>query len=136
MVDEDLASERVLGVGEHFVAHVPFAARWPYEVTVVARRHVPDLPALTDAERDDLARVYLDVLGRFDRLFPTPAPYIAAWQQAPLRADRDGWHLSASIFTTRRTNSKLKYLAGSESGAAVWVNDIAPEVAAQRLRSD
>ena len=30
---------------------------------------------------------------------------------------------------------KLKYLAGSESGAAVWINDVAPEDAAARLRA-
>jgi UDPglucose--hexose-1-phosphate uridylyltransferase len=100
----------------------------------VARRHVPDLPALGEDERDDLARVYLAVLQAFDRLFDTPTPYIAGWQQAPVRQDRDGWHLAAEIFTIRRAPDKLKYLAGSESGAAVWINDVAPEAAAQRLR--
>ena len=29
----------------------------------------------------------------------------------------------------------MKYLAGSESGAAVWINDIAPEDAAEQLRA-
>jgi UDPglucose--hexose-1-phosphate uridylyltransferase len=126
---------RVVTETEHFVAHVPFAARWPYEVNIVPRRQVPDLPALSETELDDLAVIYLDVLGRFDRLFTTPAPYIAGWQQSPMRQGREAWHLSASIFTTRRSNHKLKYLAGSESGAGVWINDIPPEVAAERLRS-
>ena len=39
------------------------------------------------------------------------------------------------VFTIRRGEGKLMYLAGSESGAAVWVNDIAPEDAAARLRA-
>ena len=34
LVAEDLASDRVVEVGEHFVAAVPFAARWPYAVEV------------------------------------------------------------------------------------------------------
>ncbi len=38
------------------------------------------------------------------------------------------------MFTIRRAEGKLKYLAGSESGAAVWINDIPPEDAAERLR--
>ena len=97
---------------------------------------VPDLPSLTDDERDDLARIYLDVLRRFDRLFDAPAPYIAGWHQAPLRDFADSWHLGAEIFTIRRAPGKLKYLAGSESGAAVWVNDISPESAAARLRGE
>jgi UDPglucose--hexose-1-phosphate uridylyltransferase len=136
MLRQELADgRRIVTETEHFVAYVPFAARWPYEITIVSRRHVPDLPALTEPERADLAVIYLDVLARFDGLFSTPAPYIAGWQQAPVRLAREAWHLSASIFTIRRTNNKLKYLAGSESGADVWINDIAPEAAAERLRA-
>jgi UDPglucose--hexose-1-phosphate uridylyltransferase len=127
--------DRVVTQTEHWVGYVPFAARWPYEVRVVPRRHLPDLPALDEAERDDLARCYLDVLTRFDALFDTPTPYIAGWQQAPVRTGRDVCHLAAEIFTIRRAPGKLKYLAGSESGAAVWINDITPEAAAERLRA-
>ena len=128
------ADVRVVTQSEQWVAYVPFAARWPYEVRVLPRAHVADLPGLDDCARDDLARIYLDVLQRFDRLFATPAPYIAGWQQAPARQNRDVWHLAAEVFTIRRAEGKLKYLAGSESGAAVWINDIAPEDAAARLR--
>jgi UDPglucose--hexose-1-phosphate uridylyltransferase len=126
---------RVVTASAHWVAYVPFAARWPYEVRLVPRRHVADLPALDDTERDDLAHVYLTVLQAFERLFDTPTPYISGWQQAPVRRDRDVWHVAAEIFTIRRAPGKLKQLAGSESGAAVWINDVTPEVAAERLRS-
>jgi UDPglucose--hexose-1-phosphate uridylyltransferase len=126
---------RVVTASDHWVAYVPFAARWPYEVRLVPRRHTPDLPALDDGERDDLARTYLQVLQAFDGLFDTPTPYISGWQQAPVRRGRDDWHLAAEIFTIRRAAGKLKYLAGSESGAGVWVNDIRPEDAAERLRA-
>jgi len=125
---------RVVSQSEYWVAYVPFAARWPYEVRLVPRRHLPDLPALDDVERKDLAQIYVSVLRAFDGLFDTPTPYIAGWQQAPARQSREAWHLGAEIFTIRRAPGKLKYLAGSESGAAVWINDIAPEDAAARLR--
>ena len=125
---------RVVTQSEHWVGYVPFAARWPFEVRLVPRHHAPDLPALTQAEQVDLAEQYVVVLRAFDGLFDTPTPYIAGWQQAPVRQSRDAWHLGAEIFTIRRAEGKLKYLAGSESGAAVWINDIAPEDAAARLR--
>jgi UDPglucose--hexose-1-phosphate uridylyltransferase len=32
------------------------------------------------------------------------------------------------VFSIRRAPGKLKYLAGSESGASVWINDVAPEL--------
>jgi UDPglucose--hexose-1-phosphate uridylyltransferase len=140
-----LAAERADGARiveetQHWVAYVPFAARWPFEVRVVPTRHVPDIPSLDAAERADLARVYLSVLGRLDGLFAAPVPYVAGWQQAPTRGaadpDRELWHLAAEVFTIMRAPGKLKYLAGSESGAAVWINDIAPEVAAARLRGE
>ncbi len=132
---EIAAAERIVVAAEHWVAYVPFAARWPYELRLVARRHVAGLPELAAPERDELAVVYLDVLQRLDALFETPTPYIAGWEQSPADAE-DVWHLSADLFTLRRAPDKLKYLAGSESGAGVWINDISPEVAARTLRGD
>ena len=38
------------------------------------------------------------------------------------------------VLSVRRAAGKLKYLAGTESGMGVWVNDIVAEEAAQRLR--
>ena len=133
---ERKAGERVVLESEHFMVYVPFAARWPYETRIVPHRHAPDLPSLTAAERSDLARVYLDVVRRFDRLFDTPAPYISGWQQAPVSEGRSDWHLANELFTIRRAHDKLKHLAGSESGASVWVSDVTPEQAAARLRGD
>jgi len=131
---ERKAEIRVVAATSRWTAFVPAAARWPYEVHVYPNRHVPDLPALDDQEKAELPGLYLDVLARFDGLFDTPAPYIAAWMQAPTHADRELAHLHAQVFTIRRAPGKLKFLAGSESAAGVFINDIAPEQAAQRLR--
>jgi UDPglucose--hexose-1-phosphate uridylyltransferase len=132
---ERAARVRVVGETPRWVAFVPYAARWPFEVHLAARRHVPDLPALDDEERGELATLYLDVLRRFDGVFGTKMPYIAAWNQAPVRVDRDLAHLYLQVFSIRRSPGMLKYLAGTESGAGVWINDIAPERAADLLRA-
>lgn len=134
--DERDAGVRVVSENAAWTAFVPHAARWPYEVHLYARRHVPDLPALDPTERTLLADIYLAVLRGFDRLFNTPAPYIAAWIQAPTHRDRDLAHLHAQVFTSRRAAGKLKFLAGSESGAGAFINDVAPETAAARLRGE
>jgi len=128
------AGERVVSRSEHWTAFVPSAARWPVEVHLYPHRQVPDIPALTDAERDDFAQLYLDVLHRLDGLYDERLPYIAAWHQAPVRADRDLAYLHLRVFSVRRAPGKLKYLAGSESGMGVFINDVLPEQAAQRLR--
>ncbi|WP_456286503.1 galactose-1-phosphate uridylyltransferase [Microbacterium sp. JZ70] len=125
---------RVVLEAEHWIAYVPFAARWPVEVHLVPRRHAPDFVALTDAERDELASVYLRLLQGVDRLYDTPTPYIAAWHQAPVDVARDTARLHLQLTSPRRAADKLKYLAGSEAAMGAWIGDVPPEQTAERLR--
>jgi UDPglucose--hexose-1-phosphate uridylyltransferase len=132
---ERAAGTRVVATSAHWTAFVPPAARWPVEVHVVPHRQVPDLPALHPAERDDFAELYLKVLRQLDGLYGRPLPYVAGWHQAPVHADRELAWLHLEVFSVLRTADKLKYLAGSESGMAVWINDVTPEQIAERLRA-
>jgi UDPglucose--hexose-1-phosphate uridylyltransferase len=133
---ERRAGTRVVLSGEHWTAYVPAAARWPVEVHLAPHRDVPDLAALDDDERDELAGLYLDLLGRLDRFFPEVdrLPYVAGWHQAPVHDRRELGRLHLRVFSVLRAPGKLKYLAGSESGAGAWVNDTTPEQIADRLR--
>ncbi|MGY2064938.1 galactose-1-phosphate uridylyltransferase [Blastococcus sp. SYSU DS0619] len=135
VVSAERTGPRVVGGNEHWTAFVPAAARWPYEVQLFPTRKVPDLPALTGAERDALVEVYLDVLGRFAHLFDTPMPYIASWNQAPVGEGRDDWWLHLQLFSLRRARGTLKYLAGSESGMGAFLTDTNPEDVAGQLRN-
>ncbi|MGH8888756.1 MAG: galactose-1-phosphate uridylyltransferase [Acidothermaceae bacterium] len=128
------AGERIVAQNANWTALVPFAARWPLEVHLYPNRQVADLPALTDAERDDLSHIYLDVLRRMEAVYADTLPYIAAWHQAPVRTDRDLAYLHLEIFSIRRAPGKLKYLAGSESAMGAFINDVQPEEAARLLR--
>ncbi|MFD5655242.1 MULTISPECIES: galactose-1-phosphate uridylyltransferase [unclassified Streptomyces] len=144
VLEEELAGERVVLEGEHWAAFVPYAAHWPYEVHLYPKRRVPDLLGLDEAARTEFPKVYLELLRRFDRIFgegEPPTPYIAAWHQAPFGqleefegVTRDDFALHLELFTIRRTSGKLKFLAGSESGMNVFINDVPPERAAERLR--
>ncbi|WP_131742698.1 galactose-1-phosphate uridylyltransferase [Actinomadura roseirufa] len=128
------AGPRVVRAGEHWTAFVPAAARWPVEVHLMPHRHVPDLVALTGAEWDELAVLYRDLLRRCDALYGAPLPYVAAWHQAPVGEGRDLVRLHLELFSVRRAADKIKYLAGSESGMAAWINDVPPERGAAALR--
>ncbi|GGW36875.1 galactose-1-phosphate uridylyltransferase [Streptomyces galilaeus] len=140
----ELAGERVVLEGEHWVAFVPYAAHWPYEVHLYPKRRVPDLLGLDEDARTEFPKVYLELLRRFDRIFGENqplTPYISGWHQAPFGAleefegvNRDDFALHLELFTIRRTSGKLKFLAGSESGMNVFINDVPPEHAAERLR--
>ncbi|MFF7843392.1 galactose-1-phosphate uridylyltransferase [Streptomyces ossamyceticus] len=144
VLENELAGDRIVLQTEHWVAFVPYAAHWPYEIHLYPRRRVPDLLALDEDARTEFSQVYLELLRRFDRIFgegEPPTPYIAAWHQAPFGAledfdgvSRDDFALHLELFTIRRTSGKLKFLAGSESGMNVFINDVPPERAAERLR--
>jgi UDPglucose--hexose-1-phosphate uridylyltransferase len=141
MFDDLMAAEvadgaRMVVRNSEWVAFVPAAARWPYEVLMFPVRRVPRIPDLDEAAREEFCSLYLDVLRRFDALFGRPMPYISAWHQAPSGtwAGYEEFGLHLQVLSVRRAPGKLKYLAGTESGTGVWINDILPETAAQRLR--
>ena len=134
VLERERAGERVLIAGEHWTAYVPFAARWPIEVHLVPHRHVPDLAATDEAERSELASVYLRLLRGLDRVYDTPTPYIAAWHQAPVHERRDEVRLTMQLTSPRRAAERLKYLAGSEAAMGAWIGDVPPETQAAALR--
>ncbi|MDQ1203250.1 galactose-1-phosphate uridylyltransferase [Rhodococcus sp. SORGH_AS_0303] len=137
VLDTELRSGRRIVVDtEHWVAYVPAAARWPVEVHLAPRRAVPDLAALSTAERDALAGVYRALLRAVDDFFEgvDEVPYIAAWHQAPVGADRDLGRLHLQLFSMMRSPGRMKFLAGSESAMGAWINDTTPEAIADRFR--
>lgn len=129
------SEERVIENTEHFLAFTPAAAKWPLEVMVMAKREVPSFPHLTNAERDDLATILDKLFHAIDSFFEgiERTPYIAAWNQAPVGAPQNG-RLHLQLFSLMRSPGRMKFLAGSESGMGVWVNDTTPESIAATLK--
>jgi UDPglucose--hexose-1-phosphate uridylyltransferase len=113
---------------------VPFAARWPVEVHIYPNRFVHNLSDLSQAELDDFARIYVDILRRFDRMYSRPLPYISALHQyADTDELRDGY-FHVELMSIRRSATALKYLAASESAMDAFITDVVPEAVAERLR--
>lgn len=126
---------RIVARTELFTAFVPFAARWPVEVHIYPNRFAHNLLDLDDAELDSFTRLYSDILQRLDRLYPTPLPYMAALHQyADTDAQRDGY-FHVEVMSTRRSATKLKYLASSESAMDAFINDVTPEAIAEMVRT-
>ncbi|WP_072804223.1 galactose-1-phosphate uridylyltransferase [Rhodococcoides yunnanense] len=124
---------RIVASNDHFTAFVPFAARWPVEVHIYPNRHVHNVTELAGEELDSLTSIYLDVLGRFDRMYPTALPYISALHQyRPDRGQENGY-FHIELMSVRRSATKLKYLAGSESAMDAFITDVTPEQMAGRL---
>jgi UDPglucose--hexose-1-phosphate uridylyltransferase len=124
---------RVVYENESIVAYIPYAARWPYEVHVLPRRHRRSLLDCEPAELRLLAES-LQILTRgYDALFVRPFPYVMVVHQAPTDERSEG-HLHVEFYPPLRTADKLKYLAGSEQGGGTFVGDALPEDSAGALR--
>lgn len=127
---------RLVAQNGSFVAFVPFAARFPYEVHVASRRHATSVTDLTDPERRLLAELLVTVRRGLDGLFGFPLPLVMSVHQAP--TDDAGWlpvsHLHIEFTPVHRNATKLKYLAGSELGGGAFINDAAPETTAAAIR--
>jgi UDPglucose--hexose-1-phosphate uridylyltransferase len=136
LVGEHEDGRRVLAKGEHFTAFVPFYAHFPYEAHVYARRCAPSIADLATEERWELASVLKRLLMGYDRLFGFSLPYMMAMHQAPTDGgDHEGIaHFHIEFYPPNRTADKLKYLAGSETGAGAYIVDALPEETARTLR--
>lgn len=125
---------RVIARTELFTAFVPFAARWPVEVHIYPNRFVRNLVDLDEDELNGFAQIYLDVLGRFDRMYSAPLPYISALHQFADTDEQADGYFHVELMSIRRSATKLKYLAASESAMDAFIGDVTPEAVAQRLR--
>ena len=126
--------ERIVAENKHWVAFVPYAARYSFEIHVAPKVSVADLSELTPEVADAFPAIAKEVLQRLDGVFDIPMAYIAAWHQAPVREGRDLLRLHWQITSVRRAPGKLKYLAGSESSMGAFIMDLRPEQSAAQLR--
>ena len=126
--------ERLLRDESGFVSAVPFAARWPYEIHVRARRHgAGRLVDLDDEELLALAGGLRDVVRRYDGLFDFELPFMMVAQEAP--AGASDWHLSFEFLPPHRSAHRTKIRASVETAAGTFINDTVPEESAAALRA-
>ena len=126
--------ERIIAQNNRWIAYVPYASRYPFEIHVAPLNPVADLANLTAEDRDAFPAIALEVMRRLDGVFGIEMAYIAAWHQAPVRTGRDVLRLHWQITSVRRAPGKLKYLAGSESAMGAFIMDMRPEQSAAQLR--
>ncbi len=122
--------ERIVCENTGFLALVPYWAVWPFEILVIARRHVADLESFGENERGDLAGIMLEITRRYDALFGTPFPYTMGLHQLA----RTKWHFHAHYYPPLlRSATVRKFMVGYEM-LAMPQRDLTPETAAARLR--
>ncbi len=133
--DELKTGQRLIYRGEHAVAFVPPCARYPYEIWVMPIAPTENFAGLSTPQRRDLARALKTVLLKYEGLWQRPFPYLMSWFQAPLDGQaHPETQLHAQFFPPYRSRDRLKYLAGTELAAGLFVMDTLPETTALELQ--
>ncbi|MBI2093625.1 MAG: galactose-1-phosphate uridylyltransferase [Candidatus Omnitrophica bacterium] len=134
---EQEAKARVVLDSPGFVALCPFAARFPFELWIIPKRHESDFSKTSPKELDDLAGMFKQVLSRLKSVLDDP-PYNCLLHTAPFRKQHSKvgywktieedyhWHIELIPRLTR--------VAGFEWGSGFYINPTPPEESAKYLR--
>ena len=71
---------------------------------------------------------------KYDNLWGFPIPLMMMVRQRPVRRDYPYFHFHVEFFPIQRSATKLKYIAGVESGAGTFLNDTLAEEEAEKMR--
>jgi UDPglucose--hexose-1-phosphate uridylyltransferase len=137
ILQERDARERIVLETPTMIALCPFAARFPFELMILPRRHHCDFAGMMPEELSDLAVVVKQALARLKSVLADP-PYNAVLHTAPLRRSRkkagywktleDDYHWHIELIP------RLTRVAGFEWGSGFYINPTPPEEAAKYLR--
>lgn len=132
--DDDPGERLVLELGGWRVVtqHAPV---FPMSLSVQPVERIPDLVAATPSSRDGLGAVLVDLLGRLDRLYDRPLPYMMWLNQAPTSPHlaEAAW-FDLEIVSPWRAAGVPRFIAAAEVACEEYFNPVSPEEMAHRLR--
>ena len=128
--------DRLVADHDDWVASVPYASTYPIALSIAPKLQVPDVVALDDTARNGLAAMLVDVLGRLDRLYDRPMPYMMWLTQRP--SDGNEWPqawFNIEIVSPWRGPGVPRFIAAAEVACGEYFNPVIPEVLAEQLRA-
>ena len=136
MIRQELEQKERLVLDEDgFVALVPFAPRFPFEVWILPKRHLPDFYQTSHEDLFPLAKIMKNVLSKIKKILNDP-PYNYVIHTAPFRRPYPGywstieedyhWHIEITPHLTQ--------VAGFEWGTGFYICPTLPEEVAKFLR--
>jgi UDPglucose--hexose-1-phosphate uridylyltransferase len=136
LIKQEVASkDRVILDIDGFIAITPFAARFPFEVWILPKKHACDFTSLDSQSKIGLGKIMKMVLSKLKKGLNDP-PYNYIVHTAPFRREKEGywksidydyhWHIEIMPRLTR--------VAGFEWGTGFYICPLPPEDAAKFLR--
>jgi UDPglucose--hexose-1-phosphate uridylyltransferase len=133
--EEEAAGTRIIVRNDGFTAFAPYASRFPFEMTLMPKRHSAFFTDVPEDQLLPLAEILKDVLTRLKRtvndppfnmvLHQAPNPTLSAkdWPELHLKSH---WHIEIIPILTK--------VAGFEWGTGFYINPVPPETGARFLR--
>jgi UDPglucose--hexose-1-phosphate uridylyltransferase len=125
---ESRGDERTVLQTERFLVVTAFAARYPFEMWVLPKRHSIRFADMSEEEATDFASVLRDALGRLARCLGRPSYNYAIHSAPAAEHNVRAYHWHVEIYPRMTT------LGGFELGSDIYINVTSPEDAAEYLR--
>jgi len=119
---------RVIFENEEFIAFTFYAARFPFEIWVLPKKHESDFRNISKSEINSLAKISKEIFGRLDETLKDPDLnfYI---HSAPLQTgESNSYHYHLEI------TPRLSVYGGYEIGSGMVIDIVSAEQAAEFLR--
>lgn len=130
LIEEEKSAEvRIISENSNFIAFTFFAARFPFEVWVLPKKHSARYEIITSNELKEFVEVFLTVMKKISKGLNEP-PYNYFIHTAPAKVGHHSiyyhWHLEIC--------PRLSKYGAYEIGSDVMIDVVSPESAAKFLR--
>ncbi|MFH1709541.1 MAG: galactose-1-phosphate uridylyltransferase [bacterium] len=128
ILQKEMGKERIILETDNFAAFIPFAARSPFEIWVMPKKHASAYEHISEIEIKELAFVMRQTLKKLHKALNDPA-YNFVILSAPCHEEElEYFHWYIQIVP------RVASVAGFEMGSGVYINTVIPEEAAKFLR--
>lgn len=126
IVEAETDSPRQILKNDEFIAFCPWSPRSPYEFWIVPKKHSVRFPRVSQKDLHDLAQLLRATLGGLSKLTDDMV-YGMAFHLSPETKNTRQIHWHVEVYPEAGAPS------GLEKGYGIFVNDLSPEKAAEKL---
>jgi len=124
--NEEIGGPRQVLQTEGFIAFSPWAPSHPYEFWIAPKKHSTSFSKITQKEINDLSLILRSTLGGLAKTIKNVSfSFVFHLSPEKKNSRQIHWHIEIYPIT--------KHLSGLERGYGIYLNDISPEKAAEKL---
>ena len=125
-VNEEIGGPRQILQTEGFMAFCPWAPSYPYEFWISPKKHTTSFSKISQKEINDLSLILRSTLGGLSKIIKNVSFNLVFHLSPEKKNSRQiHWHIEIYPITKNRS--------GLEQGFGIFLNDISPEDAAEKL---